>query len=218
MKRIFIAFVASLILAATANAATITKQWIVTDGQTIGNDHGLWTNGLPSTTTENQKRHSFDAGTRLVEYDNGTAHLTGTATNYQNQVATIDIWFNDRRETYSKNKTGGGPVVDDWYYYTQILEGSKITINTVDYYVGMVMFGTGPVLQIGTGANDKNSAYGASTWLDVFSDISRSPNSKLFGDRHWDLNMNLTAVPVPAAAWLFGSALIGFVALRRKSS
>ena len=28
---------------------------------------------------------------------------------------------------------------------------------------------------------------------------------------------NISAVPVPAAAWLFGSALIGFAGFRRKS-
>ena len=32
-----------------------------------------------------------------------------------------------------------------------------------------------------------------------------------------EVNINPSAVPVPAAAWLFGSALLGFVGLRRKS-
>ena len=29
--------------------------------------------------------------------------------------------------------------------------------------------------------------------------------------------MNLTAVPVPAAVWLLGSALLGFVGMRKKA-
>ena len=77
------------------------------------------------------------------------------------------------------------------------------------------MLGQGPVLQIGTGANDKNLAFGGSTWVDVFSDQARQ--NKWFGNRHWDLNMNLTAVPVPAAVWLLGIALMGFVGMRRKA-
>jgi hypothetical protein len=90
-----------------------------------------------------------------------------------------------------------------------------VIIDSVTYYLGMVMLGQGPVLQIGTGANDKNLAFGASTWVDVFSDQGRQ--NKLFGNKHWDLNMNLTAVPVPAAVWLLGSALLGFVGMRKKA-
>jgi len=76
---------------------------------------------------------------------------------------------------------------------------------------------TGPVLQIGIGANDKNLAFGASTWLDVFVLSDQARQNKLFGNKHWDLNMNHTAVPVTAAVWLLGSALLGFVGMRKKA-
>ncbi len=194
-------------------AASVTQKWAVTDAQTNGDDHGLWTNGLGGS--ENEKRHSFNSGSMLTEYDNGTAHLVATATNRFGRDAEISVWFDDRQETYTKNKTGGGPVLDSWYYYANIQENSTIMIDSVTYYLGMVMLGQGPVLQIGTGANDKNLAFGGSTWVDVFSDQARQ--NKLFGNKHWDLNMNLTAVPVPAAVWLLGSALMGFVGMRRKA-
>jgi len=196
-----------------ASAASVTQQWAVTDAQEIGDYHGLWTNGLGSS--ENEKRHSFNSGSILTEYDNGTAHLTATATNRFGRTAEINVWFDDRRDTYAKNKTGGRPVLDEWYYYANIQAGSTVIIDSVTYYLGMVMLGQGPVLQIGTGANDKNLAFGASTWVDVFSDQGRQ--NKLFGNKHWDLNMNLTAVPVPAAVWLLGSALLGFVGMRKKA-
>jgi len=198
-----------------ASAASITHKWAVTDGQTIGDDHGLWTNGLSSTTTENAKRHSFNSGSLLTEYDNGTAQLVATATNRHGQTADINMWFGGYATTYPKVKTGGGSDTSDWRFYSTVTEGSTITIDSTTYYLGMVMLGTGPVLQIGTGANDKNLAFGASTWLDIFSDQART--EKLFGNAHWDLNMNLTAVPVPAAIWLFGSAMIGLVGMRRKN-
>lgn len=192
-------------------AASVTQKWAVTDAQTNGDNHGLWTNGLGAS--ENERRHSFNAGSMLTEYDNGTAHLMATATNRFGRNAQISVWFDDRQDTYAKNKTGGGPVLSEWYYYANIQKGSTVIIDSVTYYLGMVMLGQGPVLQIGTGANDKNLAFGASTWVDVFG----QGGEKLFGDKHWDLNMNLTAVPVPAAVWLFGSAMMGFMGLRRKS-
>jgi len=36
----------------------------VTDGQQIGDDHGLWTNGL--SNTENKKRDSFNSGRMMA--------------------------------------------------------------------------------------------------------------------------------------------------------
>jgi hypothetical protein len=38
------------------------------------------------------------------------------------------------------------------------------------------------------------------------------------GDGQVNLNITVSAVPVPAAAWLFGTALIGFVGLSRRRS
>jgi len=182
------------------SAAGVTQRWAVTDAQTIGNDHGLWTNGLGAD--ENEKRHSFNAGSMLTEYADGTAYLTATATNHLGRTATIDMTFSGYQtdaDYVGPKKFGGGTIdTSDW-----------------TYYLGMVMLGQGPVLQIGTGANDKNLAFGASTWLDVFSDQARQ--NKLFRNKLWDLNMNHTAVPVPAAVWLLGSALLGFVGMRKKA-
>jgi len=50
----------------------------------------------------------------------------------------------------------------------------------------------------------QHDAFGASTWIDVDG-----------YNAHWDLNMDLTAVP---AAWLFGSGLIGLVAVARRKA
>ncbi len=38
------------------------------------------------------------------------------------------------------------------------------------------------------------------------------------GDGQVNLNIEVSAVPVPAAVWLFGSALIGFVGIARRTS
>lgn len=65
-------------------------------------------------------------------------------------------------------------------------------------------------LQIGVGANDKTDELGASVWLNMSGGNS--------GGAHWDINMDLTAVPVPAAVWLFGSGLIGLVGVARRKA
>jgi len=208
----------SLLGMQTASAASVTATWAVSDAVGPTNPHGLWTNGLElgaSGSSEQKKRYSFNSGSSLTEYDDGTAHLTATATNPDNFTATIDMWFGGYATTYPEVKIGGGSDTSDWHFYSTVTEGSTITIEATTYYLGMVMLGQGPVLQIGTGANDKTLVFGASTWLDIFSDQART--NKLFGNAHWDLNMNLTAVPIPAAIWLFGSAMIGLVGMRRKN-
>lgn len=89
-------------------AASVTQKWAVTDAQTNGDDHGLWTNGLApsvgSGSSEDKKRHSFNSGSMLTEYDDGTAHLMATATNRNGRTAEISVWFDDRQETSLKIK------------------------------------------------------------------------------------------------------------------
>jgi len=43
-------------------------------------------------------------------------------------------------------------------------------------------------------------------------------NSALVGNFGLDLRITLTEVPVPAAAWLFGTGLIGLVGVVRRKS
>lgn len=42
-------------------------------------------------------------------------------------------------------------------------------------------------------------------------------NSETFGSTYLDVNNSVSAVPIPAAIWLFGSALMGFVGVRRRA-
>jgi hypothetical protein len=52
-----------------------------------------------------------------------------------------------------------------------------------------------------------------------FSSLGITFDDKGFMAGQWDTTATITAVPVPAAAWLFGSGLIGLVGLaRRKAS
>lgn len=55
-------------------------------------------------------------------------------------------------------------------------------------------------------------------WQRVSSNIGVSWQSgrKISGDMAFQLSENLSPVPVPAAAWLFGTALLGFAGFRHK--
>ena len=204
-------FTALLMLMATSSgAATVTSVWSVSDTAQVdcgGSPHGLWTNTLNVGGSTCNDYYSFGAGSTLTEYDDGTASLVATATNPDGYVADINITFGKYSDTHSPVKTGGGPKLTSWYYYESITSG-VITINSVDYTVNLL--NPPDVFQVGDGANDKTSAFGASTWLTV-------SGGSYTGD-HWDLNMDLTPVPVPAAVWLFGSGLIGLAGVARRKS
>ena len=79
--------------------------------------------------------------------------------------------------------------------------------GTLDFSVGQVCC---------TGTNPPNSFDGAlmSLWGYGLPDAPFEPDGYL----GLDLRLELTAVPVPAAAWLFGSGLLGLVGVARRKS
>lgn len=84
----------------------------------------------------------------------------------------------------------------------------------------VVSLGTGAILH-GTGAWELINPFGAKAIKEiVFGALpgkaaSTCKNCKNQSDYTF-VNMDVTTVPVPAAAWLFGSGLLGLVGLRRK--
>lgn len=177
----------------------------------------LWTNSLnpggvgSDCGGRSNNYFSLNAGSTLTEYDDGTAVLTATATNPADPVginATINITFGSRSETHtpSKIKEGGGPELTEWDFYQSITNG----VITIDGYQDNFTVGmhNGYSLQIGQGANDKSAAFGGSVWMDV--------TGNGYGGGHWDINMDLAPVPVPATVWLFGSALLGLAGFSRR--
>jgi len=201
-------FTALMIFTGTAaNAASITNIWAVSDTAQVdcgGSAHGMWTNTLNLGASACNDYYSINAGSTFTEYDDGTAVLNATATNPDGYVADISVSFSDYSDTHAGTvKTGGGPELASWYFYESFT--GVITIDSVDYTVGIL---GDTSMQIGDGANDKTSAFGGSTWMSV--------SGGGYTGGHWDLNLDFTAVPVPAAVWLFGSGLLGLVGVTRR--
>ena len=115
----------SVFVVSSAHALTITNKWAVSDaaGNCSGGPHGLWTHNLKLGSSVCSNYYSFQDGSVLTEYDNGTAVLSATAINPGNILATINITFGGLSDTHSPVKEGGGPELDSWYFYSEILNG-----------------------------------------------------------------------------------------------
>ncbi len=230
--------VALLALAGAAQASPVhVATYNVSDTAQVdcgSSSHGLWTNSYLSGSGACGQYFSFDSGTTLdVDSTTDSATLTGTATNSAGIVATIDIefgGFGNLIDSAGRDiKTGGGPydrVLDDpdWDFFHFITKG-EISFDNGDVFRILLVEqplekGTAsvdaPVLQIGEGANDKTGVFGASTWLNAY--VGNPNDGYKLVEGHWDLNMDLAPVPIPAAAWLFGSALMGLVGFARRKN
>jgi hypothetical protein len=58
---------------------------------------------------------------------------------------------------------------------------------------------------------------GVTNWFGEFS-TDFGVGGTDFGDGDVNLNLSVSAIPVPAAVWLFGTALIGFIGMSRRTS
>ncbi len=216
LKMSALALAASGMMTTTASAEVLIFN---ASNYTSGNNkHGLWTN---NTNVGSDRFYAFQNDAIFtVDTIAGTATLTGTAINGSNNVADINLSFGGFLETtlgsaFTYKKEGGlayDPLTDtqDVDFFTTAT--GSIAIDGYSYMLQADPFAGNHAFQYGVGANAKNGAFGASSWLLVEGEGGERP-------RHWDINVNLAAVPEPAtwAFMIFGFGAVGG-ALRRKKS
>lgn len=194
------AFVAATFFATSASAVPTVYDVSDAAGNCNGGPHGLWTNNALGSPSCDANYFSI-SGTLSVDLDTEMAVLSATALNPDNVLATINLTFSDFTDDHTSLpvKTGGGAAnIADWIFFKEVV--GTIDIAGLGSFDALDLTG-GHGLQIGWGANDKTSDFGASVWLDMSGGHS--------GGNHWDINMDLAArVPAPAIAMLLGTGLI----------
>lgn len=216
-KFILLAAVAGPALALAVPAQASIIEFDATDATSGASPHGLFVGNARSGAN---RRFSFQDGTIFTQDTHaGTATFTGTAVNRGGEVATLNLSFSGFQDNllpgqeFKTPPTGVvfDPAAIDFYNAgsgTITIGSQTFTLNERDPFAGDTLF------QFGPGANDKTSDFGGSAWLNVID-----PSGRYLP--HWDINFDLalrpgTAVPAPGALALFGLALAGVWAGRRR--
>lgn len=203
-------------------------------------NHALWMVGLAGSG--DARDWFFDAASGRFTYDDSTGivRLSGSIVNETNASLRGDIRFD-----FEQNPSGGKPKKElaasaysensgpadtsTWRYFDSAdgsFTGTGVLAGLVIDYTQRPAYDPGNPDrhrgQLGTGASGKNIDFGFSSWFywsvsacsgadghDGCAPLGLTLNSQNVGD----ININL--VPVPAAAWLFGSALLGLFGWRR---
>ena len=127
---------------------------------------------LPGISTE----FIFEPAGGFIEFDDGTASLTGTLRNVfdPSQALLVDVALSGRTdvpppgspklEMIPEAYVPLGPIdPSTWVYYTDYTG----TLTGIDAFAGaeIILVPTGPAFQLGKGANQKNTNFGASSWF-----------------------------------------------------
>ena len=210
-------------------------KWHSSFGGSKPHNHALWLPGfLPGNDwlidPANPGKFDFNEGT-------GKARFSGSVYNESDPTSTGDFDFsfmvsatgNPKKEliaaAYDPAPAGGGVDTNSWIYFDferpGTFEGTGGQTEFLDLLFTQRGQDAGFRGQFGKGANGKNILLGYSVWFDwTFNTTDVQflvcPTENPSCDGVGDININLNPVPLPAAAWLFGTALIGLAGFSRR--
>ncbi|MEZ4868394.1 MAG: TadE/TadG family type IV pilus assembly protein [Caldilineaceae bacterium] len=152
----------------------------------------------PNNGTNQPKWHyALQASTgSMLEESDGTAHITGTIKNSDNEGFTIDYHLTGR----STSMPAGSPKIpgyaydpSEWYYYTG-LTGELHGLPDGRYNGAVLSIsGYGPSFQIGYGANMWDSAqFGGAAWYDITVVHQPTTGVALNLNQKGDINIRLS--------------------------
>ena len=168
--------------------------------------HAVW---LPGVATDLVFLSEPEEPNFVFDAETGTARMTGRVQD-GNVMFDVDVTFSGfvgpeetapsgspKREL--KNECYVGAVDPaTWSYFTG-LSGFLTAVPGSFYEGGVITIGRdGPAMQVGIGANGKNTEFGFSAWLT--RSVQQQPtngNTISFSGSHGDFNMNLAVVAVP---------------------
>ncbi len=178
--------------------------------------YGLRLDGFFTGNPNDEVTFGFDS-VLFDTYTDGTARLYGTVSvaefndtggpGIYSSVWDLDVHFN----------SGSGSNGSYDYYVIDPSAGIEL-VNQADSndFANFVTYNDH--FQVGDGANEKNSNFGAAGWVNFAHDDNGTTYGSL--STHWnssDFLMDLTVVPEPISSTLFvvGAATLGFRRLRK---
>ncbi len=229
-------------VAATASVQTYEVTSAQSDPAYHGgnNDHAVWMPffethaGTPLNGDSNGSDFNFNPFGIFDIKDDGTATLTGEIVSQVDSEfrAIVDLKFRLRdgpgsggpkKELRSNAYADNGGSVDPstWRYF-DLMSGTFTGVAGLDGYA--FDFSQRPAnsrypLQLGAGANGKNILDGFAVWFYLTPNQQCTAQGCLALAGKWlkgDFNVNLQAVPVPAAGLLFATGLGGLAMRRRR--
>lgn len=204
MKKNLLVFVLTLIASISVNAASMNSSHRITGDISTSTEVDQFTFSVLAGTTV-----TFDVLSHEVDsFTNAFVDLDGNNQVNNPHFDSAIFLFDSLGQELANNDDMG---------FIALLNGSDTngSVNFLDSFLNYT-FASAGIYTLAI-IDNENGLSGAN----IFAGL-RSPGDTgsyiidIIGDGPITLNPTVSPVPVPAAAWLFGSALLGFVGLRRK--